>query len=88
MLQKDVKVGSVYAVKVNGNIVPVRITFESSRSGRRIGPGKYAEATCWRGVNLLTGREVYIRSAGKLRYEMQPDPAMSSRWIRKKEATE
>jgi hypothetical protein len=54
MKRQDVQIGSTYIVKVSGMLTKVRITGESPYSG-------------WRGTNLVTGREVRIRSAARLR---------------------
>lgn len=84
MKKNEVKLGNVYAVKVSGKVVPVRIDQEYERAGRRIAySNDRASATAWKGTNLYTSREVHIRSAAKLRFEMERDPAMSSRWIQK-----
>ena len=57
MKKADVKVGSVYAAKVSGKVVPVRIDAESARGG-------------WTGTNQATGKQVRIKSAQRLRYAM------------------
>lgn len=54
MKKRDVEIGAVYLVRVSGRLVPVRVTGESPYGG-------------FNGVNLTTGREVRIRSAGRLR---------------------
>jgi hypothetical protein len=54
MRKGDVQIGSTYNVKVSGRVVPVRITRESPYGG-------------WVGQNIKTGREVRIRTAGRLR---------------------
>lgn len=56
MKKSEVTLGKVYAVKVSGKIVPVRLDSESPYGG-------------WNGTNLNTKREVRIRSAAKLRRE-------------------
>ena len=66
MLKKDVKVGKVYAVKVSGKIVPVEIMEESI-----YGKG-------WNGKNLITKRDIRIRTGGKLRVELVK--AESGKW--------
>ena len=59
-MQKDnVRVGSTYIVKVSGTLAKVRITHEHQRGG-------------WYGTNLATGREIRIRTAGRLRKEVPP----------------
>ncbi|HSW65435.1 MAG TPA: hypothetical protein VLH56_19320 [Dissulfurispiraceae bacterium] len=55
MQAKQVKLGSVYAVKVSGQVVPVRLVDESPYGG-------------WNGISLLTDRPVRIKTAAKLRY--------------------
>lgn len=58
MLKKDVLIGRTYAVKVSERIAPVRLDSASPHGG-------------WNGTNLTTGRSVRIRSAAKLRREVQ-----------------
>jgi hypothetical protein len=55
MKKRDVVLGQVYAVKVSGAVVAVRLVAESPHGG-------------WVGRNERTGREIRIRSAAKLRY--------------------
>lgn len=78
MKKNEVEIGKVYAVKVSGMICPVRITNESRFGG-------------WDGTNLQTNRDVRIRSAMKLRYELEPNPetgkwrpAQGEAWWRRK----
>jgi hypothetical protein len=59
MKKRDVTLGQVYAVKVSGAIQKVRVVAESPYGG-------------WVGKNLATGREVRIRTAGRLRYPVDP----------------
>jgi hypothetical protein len=59
MLKQDVKLGSVYAVKISGLLRPVRLDSESPYGG-------------WNATNLGTSRVVRIRTAQKLRYELEP----------------
>ena len=54
MKKADVKIGETYVVKVSGALVPVRI----------LGPCSYGG---WTGKSERTGREVRVRSAGRLR---------------------
>ena len=61
MKKDEVEVGKVYAVKVSGAIRPVRITGVSPYGG-------------WDATNLTTKRDVRIRSAQKLRYELETNP--------------
>jgi len=54
MKKRDVQVGERYEAKVSGKLVWVRITSESEHGG-------------WNAKNTVTGREVRIRSAQRLR---------------------
>jgi hypothetical protein len=54
MKKHEVTLGGVYAAKVSGKVVPVRITGESPYGG-------------WDGVNTQTKRTIRIRGAGRLR---------------------
>jgi len=56
MRKNEVEIGKVYIVRVSGRIARVKITGESPYGG-------------WDGKNLETGREVRIRTAGRLRGE-------------------
>lgn len=62
MKRSQVQVGGVYAVKVSGKVARVRLTRESVYGG-------------WDGQNLDTGREVRVKTAGRLRYSLQPSAA-------------
>jgi len=57
MKQADVRLGGVYAAKVSGKVVPVRIDAVTGRGG-------------WTGTNQATGKQVRIKSAQRLRYAM------------------
>ena len=57
MKKADVKIGSVYAVKVSGRVAPVRITNANPHKG-------------WDGLNLTTSRYVRIKTAARLRKEL------------------
>lgn len=59
MKKADVVLNKVYVVKVSGRLTKVRLDSESPYGG-------------WKGTNLVTGREVYIRTAAKLRREYIP----------------
>lgn len=59
MKKSEIKIGKTYTAKVSGNVVPVRIESESPYGG-------------WVGRNILTKREVRIRSAARLRREIDP----------------
>ena len=54
MKKSQVTIGGVYAAKVSGKVVPIRITGESPYGG-------------WDAVNTQTKRTVRIRGAGRLR---------------------
>lgn len=54
MKKSNVKVGSIYAVKLSGSVVPVRLDRESPHGG-------------WLGVNMKTRKEVRVKSAQRLR---------------------
>jgi hypothetical protein len=77
MLKRDVKVGSVYAVKVSGLLRPVRLDREAGALGG------------WYATNLSTGRPVRIHSAQKLRYELEANVGVAcssdAKWRRKRE---
>ena len=62
MKRKDVEIGGIYAVKVSGKVVPVRLDRESPYGG-------------WIGINTKTRREVRIRTAGKLRFRLTDEGA-------------
>ena len=59
MKKREVRIGADYCAKVSGQLVAVRITGESRFGG-------------WESVNRKTGRQVRIKSAAKLRYEVVP----------------
>ena len=56
MKKADVTVGKTYIVKVSGNLVPVKLTSVSQYGG-------------WNGKNTVTGRDVRIKTAARLRRE-------------------
>ncbi len=64
MKKADVSIGSTYIVKVSGRLAPVTILRESRYGG-------------WIGRNQLTGREVRIRSAARLRRPISPHDGAS-----------
>ena len=59
MKKSQVRVGGTYTAKVSGFVAPVRILSESPHGG-------------WVGINILTKREVRIKSAARLRREIDP----------------
>lgn len=56
MLKCEVAIGKVYTARIGANIVPVKIIAASGRG--------------YQGRNLKTGRDVYLKSAAKLRREV------------------
>ena len=64
MQKHNVKIGTIYIVKVSGTLAKVRLTREHARGG-------------WYGTNLATGREIRIRTAARLRAEMHPVQGIS-----------
>jgi hypothetical protein len=54
MLKTDIQIGQQYIAKISGKLVPVQILSESQYGG-------------WNARNTVSGREVRIRSAAKLR---------------------
>ena len=58
MKKSDIHLNHTYAAKVSGTITVVKILGESPYGG-------------WMGRNIKTGREVRIRSAQRLRYEVK-----------------
>ena len=65
MKKEQVQVGKVYAAKVSGSVVPVRIKEEQWRGDKHVG---------WVGTNVRTGKTVRIKSAQRLRNEVGPTP--------------
>ena len=54
MKKNEITIGGIYAAKVSGKVVPVRITGESPYGG-------------WDAVNTQTKRAIRVRSAARLR---------------------
>jgi hypothetical protein len=66
MRKNEVEIGGVYAAKVSGRIVSIRIERESPYGG-------------WNATNLATGRTVRVRSAARLRWRAsEPKPNVPS----------
>ena len=65
MKKKDVVIGGCYMAKVSGKIVPVKLLEECQWGG-------------WVGKNMITKREVRIKTAAKLRYPYSPKPTPPS----------
>ena len=59
MKKSEVTIGKTYTAKVSGFVVPVRIESESPHGG-------------WVGTNILTHREVRIKTGARLRREIDP----------------
>ena len=57
MKKTEVDLGKTYAAKISGRLVPVTILNENRYGG-------------WSAKNKVTGREVRIKSAQKLRFEL------------------
>jgi hypothetical protein len=70
MKKDEVRVGATYSAKISDKVVPVRITEEKWTGDKHTG---------WIGVNTKTNRPVRIKSAAKLRAELNgTDPASHS----------
>lgn len=63
MKKNQIQIGGIYAAKISGRLVPVKISGEA-----RYGGG-------WHGFNMLTGRNCRIKSAAKLRFPIDPHEA-------------
>lgn len=61
MKKNEITIGGVYAAKVSGKVVPIRITGQSPYGG-------------WDAVNTQTKRTVRIRSAARLRRRVDRAP--------------
>lgn len=57
MRRQEVEVGKVYRAKVSGVVVPVRLVRAHHQGG-------------WVGLNMVTNREVRVRTAARLRGEV------------------
>lgn len=73
MKKAEVVIGKTYAVKVSGNVVPVRIDRESQYGG-------------WDGTNLRTRKQVRIKSAQRLR-RLWTEPLREFGWPERKQAS-
>ena len=62
MLKKDVELGGVYKAMISGKMVDVKLLRESEFGG-------------WEATNLRTGRDIRIKSAAKLRWEVKASKA-------------
>lgn len=74
MRKAEVEVGKVYAAKVSDRIVPVRLDSINPAGG-------------WNATNLRTDRQVRIRSAAKLRFQVVLSTRSAEhpkgKWVRK-----
>lgn len=77
MKTQDVVIDHVYAVKVSDKLVPVKLLYEVTRAKIVRSPFHATSGSVvtevaggWVAANLITNREVRIRSAAKLRFEM------------------
>ena len=61
MKKNEVQVGKTYAMKVSGDVVPVKITGEKWSGDKHTG---------WIGTNTKTNRGVRIKTAQRLRAEV------------------
>jgi hypothetical protein len=66
MTKRQIRVGRTYAKKVSARVVPVTILGESTFGG-------------WNGRNESTGRDVRVKSAAGLRFEVEH---VDGRWMR------
>lgn len=67
MKKRDVRLGGTYSAKISGRIVPCRLESVNESGG-------------WDALNLKTGRRVRIKSAAKLRDELEvPAPVRTVR---------
>lgn len=71
MRKAEVSVGKVYAAKISNQLAPVRLDGESPYGG-------------WSATNLATKRQVRIKSAAKLRFELEK---RDGKWRRKEVAS-
>ena len=68
MKKKQIEVGKIYAMKVSGNVVPVKVVGIRTVSGYN---GR--DKTIYACVNQKTGRDCKAESAAKFRYEIKED---------------
>ena len=73
--KQDVKIGGVYVAKISSKLSPVRILSVSQYCDQH-----------WIAENLCTRRQVVIRSAQKLRGELEPVFTRGIRRWKRKEA--
>lgn len=73
MLKKEIEIGKVYLAKISGRLSPVRILSFSPYNSCH-----------WIAENIRTKRQVVIRSAQKLRVELEPVFREGHRYWRQK----
>jgi len=73
MLKRDVKIGGRYVAKVAGVLTVVKITGEAT-SG-------------WAAINERSGRSIRIKSAQRLRSEVEPGESVSMALVRERLAS-
>lgn len=64
MKKHEIHVGAVYAVKVSGRVVPVKIITIAGSGG-------------WYGISLVTHAEVRIKSAQRCRWRCTDDGSLT-----------
>ena len=69
MRARELKRGALYAVKVSGVVVPVRLEHGYADDGTSAGAGPW---TC---KNIKTGRRVMVRGAARFRHEVAANQA-------------
>lgn len=62
MKKVNIEIGRIYLAKISGRLVPVDLLHEHFYGG-------------WTAKNMLTGRHVRIKTAAKLRRELDPEVA-------------
>ena len=67
MKKKQIEVGKIYAMKVSGKVVPVKIA-----NIRTVFTPLDREQTIYDCVNQITGRDCRAHSASKFRHEIKP----------------
>ena len=64
MKRNKVQIGHIYAAKLDGRMVPVRILYGVQKLGKPL---------LWMDTNLETGGSVGIEKAARLRHELEWD---------------
>ncbi len=84
MKRAEIEVGKVYAVKVDGLWVPVRLDSISKtewRASRLQFGERYKVGGGMVGTNLLTRKLIHIRTAAKLRYPLMQCEKCTITWM-------